>query len=96
MRFGQGIGGHQIFVKETILLQTDCAALLLWQAHAFGNLHPRVTLRFGNVTLKALNQRSGVTQAPSCQVIGVPIVVDVVLVLIRSRHTEHDVGTTVF
>ena len=95
MRFGQGIGGHQILVEEAILLQTNGTSLLLGQAHAFGNLHPRVTLFFGNVTLEAVRQRSGVTQAPRCQVIGVPVVVDVVLVLIGSRHAKHDVGTAV-
>ena len=95
MRFGQGLGGHQILVKKAILLQPNSTSLLLWQAHAFGNLHPRVTLFFGNITLEALDQRSGITQAPRCQVIGVPVVVDVVLVLIGSRHAKHDVGTTV-
>ena len=89
-----------LLVHKAILLQPDLGTFQLRQIHLVGNLRPRLKRRyFGNrvfsrqpgpvarmLRFEPLGHFQSIPHAPSCEVIGVPVVVDVVLVFIWTGY----------
>ena len=98
-----------LLVHKAVLLQSDFGTFQLRQVHLVGNLGPRLKRRcFGNRVFRSqpgpvarmlrfepLGDFKRIPHAPRRKVIGVPIVVDVVLVFIGTGYAQDDVSVLI-
>ena len=82
----------QILVQEAIVFREDVTFLVVWQVHIVNNCLPLALFIFSNVELGSyvsvnfLQHLQRVLQRPLAKQVRVPVVVDVVVVFVRTGY----------
>ena len=86
----------QVLVHEAVVFWEDVPLLVVWQVHVVGNALPTPLFVFGNVKflsnlwVNLIQDFQRVLERPPAKQVGVPVVVYVVVVFVRTRNgVEH-------
>ncbi len=106
----EGVGRSKFLVEETVLLEEHATFGIEGEMDPFGHIGPRGSLGdlverhggqqpiglIGVETTSGVDGLGGIAERPLRHQIRVPVVVDVVFVLVRAGHPEHDPRLLVF